>query len=67
MATTPSEQARTLRQLADRVESGALVLPDELAERLAAEVKWAGERARVTAAIERVAQAHAAILSELAK
>ncbi|MBN9163163.1 MAG: hypothetical protein BGO98_36565 [Myxococcales bacterium 68-20] len=63
MATTPSEQARTLRQLADRVESGAVVLPDELAERLEAEVK----RARVTAAIDRVAQAHAAILAELAK
>lgn len=67
MAATPSEQARTLRELADRIERDAQVVPEELVERLSAEVTRAGQRARVTTAIERVVQAHAAILAELAK
>jgi hypothetical protein len=67
MAATPSEQARTLRELADRIERDARAVPDELVEQLEAEVTRAGQRARVTAAIDRVVEAHAAILSELAK
>jgi hypothetical protein len=67
MAATPTEQARTLRELADRIERGAQVLPEELAERLAAEVKHASERERMVAAIDEVIVAHKAILTELAK
>lgn len=67
MAAKSSEQARTLRELADRIERDDQILPEELVEQLSAEVMRTTRSARVAAAIERVVGAHHAILAELAK
>ena len=67
MAATPAEQARLLRELADRIERGAQVLPGELAERLSAEVKRASEQERIATAVDEVIDSHEQILAELAK
>jgi hypothetical protein len=67
MAAKSREQARTLRELADRIERDDHVLPEELVEQLSAEVMRTTRSARVAAAIERVVGAHRAILAELAK
>lgn len=67
MAATSSEQARLLRELADRIERGVQVLPGELAERLSAEVKRASDQERIAKAVDDVIDSHEDILAELAK
>jgi len=67
MAATSSEQARLLRELADRIERGAQVLPGELAELLSAEAKRVSDQERIAAAVDEVIDSHEEILTELAK
>ncbi|MDB5215751.1 MAG: hypothetical protein JWO86_3678 [Myxococcaceae bacterium] len=67
MAATSTEQARLLRELADRIERGAQLLPGELADRLSAEVKRASEQERIASAVDEVIDSHEHILAELAK
>lgn len=61
--TNPTEQARVLRALAERVENGTHTVSQELAALLAEEA----EDAEIDAIAEQVMDRHASILEALAK
>lgn len=63
LSGTPSEQAHSLRKLADRIERGAHSVSPELSALLAEELA----DAEVEAAADEVMQTHASILAALAK